>query len=186
MLSFKPAFSLSSFTFIKRLFSSSSLSAIRVPQWEDGNAKTSGDLGSPQFTHVWKEGYVLTNLQGPSKDESWIFYQWLYHTHTFSFTMAISPYFIYQIIGRLKAGTLFALSLYSTWSVNSWEWKQGLALFKALWLCEINLVFSQCFPKVRDKNKTQSLFPYVLSIHHIIAVLVESKKRVRANGINNS
>ena len=30
MLSFKPAFSLSSFTFIKRLFSSSSLSARRV------------------------------------------------------------------------------------------------------------------------------------------------------------
>ena len=30
MLSFKPAFALSSFTFIKRLFSSSSLSAIRV------------------------------------------------------------------------------------------------------------------------------------------------------------
>ena len=30
MLSFKPAFSLSSFTFFKRLFSSSSLSAIRV------------------------------------------------------------------------------------------------------------------------------------------------------------
>ena len=30
MLSFKPAFSLSSFTFIKRLFNSSSLSAIRV------------------------------------------------------------------------------------------------------------------------------------------------------------
>ena len=30
MLSFKPAFSLSSFTFIKRLFSSSSLFVIRV------------------------------------------------------------------------------------------------------------------------------------------------------------
>ena len=30
MLSFKPAFQLSSFTFIKRMFSSSSLSAIRV------------------------------------------------------------------------------------------------------------------------------------------------------------
>ena len=30
MLSYKPTFSLSSFTFIKRLFSSSSLSAIRV------------------------------------------------------------------------------------------------------------------------------------------------------------
>ena len=30
MLSFKPAYSLSSFTFIKRFFSSSSLSAIRV------------------------------------------------------------------------------------------------------------------------------------------------------------
>ena len=37
MLSFKPIFSLSSFTFIKRLFSSSSLSAIRVvssASWE--------------------------------------------------------------------------------------------------------------------------------------------------------
>ena len=33
MLSFKPAFSLSSFTFIKRLFSSSSLSAIRVTSY---------------------------------------------------------------------------------------------------------------------------------------------------------
>ena len=33
MLSFKPTFSLSSFTFIKRLFSSSSLSAIRVSLW---------------------------------------------------------------------------------------------------------------------------------------------------------
>ena len=32
LLSFKPAFSLSSFTFIKRLYSSSSLSAIRVVQ----------------------------------------------------------------------------------------------------------------------------------------------------------
>ena len=32
MLSFKPTFSLSSFTFIKRLFSSSSLSAIRIKQ----------------------------------------------------------------------------------------------------------------------------------------------------------
>ena len=31
ILSFKPAFSLSSFTFIKKLFSSSSLSAIKVP-----------------------------------------------------------------------------------------------------------------------------------------------------------
>ena len=36
MLSFKPTFSLSSFTFIKRLFSSSSLSAIRFPAlWAD-------------------------------------------------------------------------------------------------------------------------------------------------------
>ena len=33
MLSFKPAFSLSSFTFIKRLFSSSSLSVIKVVSW---------------------------------------------------------------------------------------------------------------------------------------------------------
>ena len=36
MLSFKPTFSLSSFTFIKRVFSSSSLSAIRVVLWEIG------------------------------------------------------------------------------------------------------------------------------------------------------
>ena len=34
MLSFKPTFSLSSFTFIKRLFSSSSLSAIRATEEE--------------------------------------------------------------------------------------------------------------------------------------------------------
>ena len=34
MLSFKPAFSLSSFTFIKRLFSSSLLSAIRLLSWD--------------------------------------------------------------------------------------------------------------------------------------------------------
>ena len=33
MLSFKPAFSLSSFTFFKRLFSSSSLSVIKVVSW---------------------------------------------------------------------------------------------------------------------------------------------------------
>ena len=35
MLNFKPAFSLSSFTFIKRLFSSSSLSAVRVVSFAD-------------------------------------------------------------------------------------------------------------------------------------------------------
>ena len=36
MLSFKPTFSLSSFTFIKRLFSSSLLSAIRVEETQAG------------------------------------------------------------------------------------------------------------------------------------------------------
>ena len=47
MLSFKPAFSLSSFTFIKRLFSSSSLSAIRVV-----------------FPHIWGYWY--------SSQQSWV------------------------------------------------------------------------------------------------------------------
>ena len=36
MLSFKPTFSLSSFTVIKKLFSSSSLSAVRMLRWLDG------------------------------------------------------------------------------------------------------------------------------------------------------
>ena len=36
MLSFKPTFSLSSFTFIKRLFSSSSLSAIKQRKTQNG------------------------------------------------------------------------------------------------------------------------------------------------------
>ena len=41
MLSFKPTFSLSTFTFIKRLFSSSSLSAIRVAFAKTGNMSES-------------------------------------------------------------------------------------------------------------------------------------------------
>ena len=47
MLSFKPTFSLSSFTFIKRLFSFSSLSAIGFPGGSDGKASAcnAGDLG---------------------------------------------------------------------------------------------------------------------------------------------
>ena len=40
MLTFKPTFSLSSFTFIKRLFSSSLLSAIRVNLWLYGSQQT--------------------------------------------------------------------------------------------------------------------------------------------------
>ena len=36
MLSFKPAFSISFFTFVKRLFSSSSLSAIRLDEAQSG------------------------------------------------------------------------------------------------------------------------------------------------------
>ena len=50
MLSFRPTFSLSTFTFIKRLFSSSSLSAIRVvgaqyaarDQWRNNSRKNEG------------------------------------------------------------------------------------------------------------------------------------------------
>ena len=47
MLSFKPTFSLSSFTFIKRLFSSSSLSAMGFPGGAEvkASACNAGDLG---------------------------------------------------------------------------------------------------------------------------------------------
>ena len=45
MLNFKPAFSLFSFTFIKRLFSSSSLSAIRVVLITEANEHTSAKMG---------------------------------------------------------------------------------------------------------------------------------------------
>ena len=50
MLSFKPTFSLSSFTFIKRLFSSSSLSAIRVVS----SAYQLGNLGSLSVDQGYK------------------------------------------------------------------------------------------------------------------------------------
>ena len=44
MFSFKPAFSLSSFTLIKRLFSSSLLSAIRVVGWLENRGTDSGAI----------------------------------------------------------------------------------------------------------------------------------------------
>ena len=66
MLSFKPAFSLSSFTFIKSLFSSSSLSAIRVMSstylrlliFFLGILIPACNLSSPTF-HRSDEGYLL-------------------------------------------------------------------------------------------------------------------------------
>ena len=58
VLSFKPAFSLSSFTFIKRLFSSSSLSAIRVVS----SAHLRCASSSPAF-HMMYSAYEL-NKQG--------------------------------------------------------------------------------------------------------------------------
>ena len=70
MLSFKPTFSLSSFTFIKRLFSSSSLSAIRVV-WSalsevidisPGNLDSSLCFLSPAFLMMYS-AYKL-NKQG--------------------------------------------------------------------------------------------------------------------------
>ena len=65
MLSFKPTFSLSFFTFIKRLFSSSSLSAIRVVE--------SADL------HIW--GYwLLPAILSPTCDSSSPFHM-MYSAH---------------------------------------------------------------------------------------------------------
>ena len=57
MLSFKPTFSLSSFTFIKRLFSSSSLSAIRVVSRVGHDWATSLSLFT--FTH-WRRKWQPT------------------------------------------------------------------------------------------------------------------------------
>ena len=51
MLSFKPTFSLSSFTFIKRLFSSSSLSAIRVVSISPSNLDSSLCFFQPSISH---------------------------------------------------------------------------------------------------------------------------------------
>ena len=67
MLSFKPALSLSSFTLIKRLFSSSSLSAIRVyhlPIWDfwSFSQQSVCDSSSPAF-HMMYSTYNL-NQQG--------------------------------------------------------------------------------------------------------------------------
>ena len=65
MLSFKPAFSLSTFTFIKRLFSSSSLSTISQVQvaagrtWVEGD--DGGDLMGPMLKREKKE------MPGPKK-----------------------------------------------------------------------------------------------------------------------
>lgn len=49
-------------------------------------------------------------------------------------------------------------------------------------LYEANLVFPQYLPNVRDE-KMCSLFPYILSIHHVIPALVKSEKNVRETGI---
>ena len=59
MLSFKPTFSLSSFTFIKRLFSSSSLSAV-----------TSSQIGSKSSTagDITKQDQVIKDVQDAAKN----------------------------------------------------------------------------------------------------------------------
>ena len=70
MLSFKPTFSLSSFTFIKRLFSSSSLSAVRVITGI-GEEKPTPGIGEEkkleELSHcfiVLKHCYSQENLNG--------------------------------------------------------------------------------------------------------------------------
>ena len=66
MLSFKPTFSLSSFTFIKSLFSSSSLSAIRVvSSWR--NQLHQIDISDPQFLfsfhkYLFSEHFFTINI----------------------------------------------------------------------------------------------------------------------------
>ena len=62
MLRFKPAFSLSSFTFIKKLFSFSSLSAIRVAEnwFKIGKGVCQGCILSPCLLNLYAE-YIMGN-----------------------------------------------------------------------------------------------------------------------------
>ena len=94
MLSFKPGFSLSSFTLIKRLFSSSSLSAIRVLSFTHLRLLIfllaililACDLSSPAF-HMMYSAYKL-NKQGHNIQPCRIpVYDWLNMTNLF-FTTA--------------------------------------------------------------------------------------------------
>ena len=66
MLSFKPAFSLSSFTLIKRLFSSSSLSAIKVAISDPCNLMLAqvNSLKLP-VTRVWGKHNLTTDIGSP-------------------------------------------------------------------------------------------------------------------------
>lgn len=55
-----------------------------------------------------------------------------------------------------------------------------LALFvRSIW-------FLSVAPQSEDKKKRQSLFPCLLSTHHVLPAIVESKKNVSVTGINNS
>ena len=74
MLSFKPTFSLSSFTFIKRLFSSSSLSAIRVvsslgliPLESGGASRSRGRESSDKGSRTDKGLSVCSCLSAPGQ-----------------------------------------------------------------------------------------------------------------------
>ena len=69
MLSFKPAFSLSFFTFIKRFFSFSSLSAFRV-YWLDrlavqGTLKSLLQHHSSKTSILWRSAFFIVQLSHP-------------------------------------------------------------------------------------------------------------------------
>ena len=76
MLSFKPTFSLSSFTFIKRLFSSSSLSAIRM-------------LSSAQYGIII---YIVTMFYNQSSDLIHLITESMHHLLTSYFTHPLNPW----------------------------------------------------------------------------------------------
>ena len=81
MLSFKPTFSLSTFTYIKRLFSFSSLSAIRVIS----SAYLEKDMAPHSSTLAWK----IPWMEGPSRLQSMgsrrVGYDWATSLSLFTF-----------------------------------------------------------------------------------------------------
>ena len=146
MLSFKPAFSLSSFTFIKRLFSSSSLSAMRVvssaylrwliflleiliPAWASSN---------PEF-HMVYSAYKL-NKQGDNDNLQ----PWCTHLPILNQSLVPSSIKEMQIKITMKCHfTPTRTALINQTNISKW-W-QGCGQIRTLWCCQWQCKVVQAF-----------------------------------------